>query len=950
MKSSIRFIFLLSTFIILFIGLYDSIEIEASSSSSGILVEDTDVYDSNNNNILTLPKGMTINFTRHNNTEHIVYVYVSGGYKTGYIPEESVEVPFDNNQSYEGRTTSDPTPVYSSNGSVLTTLNDKKIIKYKSYSESWYQAYVYVRGGYKTGYIHKNDLENKIENAKSDQAVTINNSTNVYARNGSRLTTLNKNTVINFTDYSASWIRVTVYANGKYNEGYIQRSDIEVKLENPKSLTGVANSNPSPVYTRSGSIPVNTVINFSEFTSTYYKITVYHQGEYKTGYIRKNNVEVAVSDPSTLQGVINQDSGKFYSRNNKVISSLPRGYVIQFEEFTSNFYKAYIYANGNYRYAYLPTSHVELPVDNPKTLEGVTLKTTNFYSKNRTVLTKLPKDYIINFEEFTSNYYRAYVYTNQGYRYTYLEKNDVEVALDYESSRGIVVKGDADVHTRSNRVFNSIREGSRIIYRPFAANWLSVNVYTGGEYKKGYIKKDQVEILLSNPTKVTDVSLFDSRVFSRPSKSSSVVKNVTDTLVELERITESWFEYKESNNLVGYVHLSQISHDNLFTHTEYERNYNELVDIWLSKNPQIWDSPGWRDATRDEVIYYSNPENYKDQSSNSFYQFLVLSQPAGLEPGEINQKILNGKGSLEGTGDAFVDAANIYGVNEVYLLAHALHETGNGDSELAKGVKVNGTTVYNMYGIQAYDDCPVSCGANHAYDQGWDTPYKAIVGGAKFIAKDYVHAGQDTLYKMRWNPASPGNHQYATDVNWAIGQTSRIVNLYKLIDNYTLFFDIPVYTGAPQIDGDNFTSYPSGISGNTTGRLNFRQSPNTNGQIITTLNDGVEIEIIGEITGESVDGNSTWYKIKNNNQEGWVHSNYVKVNNLLKVVNITSNLRVREEPIDGTTISSLLNNTYVRATKDSNGNYIQEGNWYQIYIPNSTQSGWVSGDFIKEIH
>ena len=28
-------------------------------------------------------------------------------------------------------------------------------------------------------------------------------------------------------------------------------------------------------------------------------------------------------------------------------------------------------------------------------------------------------------------------------------------------------------------------------------------------------------------------------------------------------------------------------------------------------------------------------------------------------------------------------------------------------------------------------------------------------------------AGQNTLYKMRWNPAHPGTHQYATDIDWA---------------------------------------------------------------------------------------------------------------------------------------------------------------------------------------
>ncbi|ECD6517482.1 mannosyl-glycoprotein endo-beta-N-acetylglucosamidase, partial [Salmonella enterica subsp. enterica] len=130
------------------------------------------------------------------------------------------------------------------------------------------------------------------------------------------------------------------------------------------------------------------------------------------------------------------------------------------------------------------------------------------------------------------------------------------------------------------------------------------------------------------------------------------------------------------------------------------------------------------------------------------------------------------KGILAGKASAFVTAANAYGINEIYLISHALLETGNGTSTLANGVKVNGKTVYNMYGIGAYDGSAISSGAQYAYNAGWFTPEAAIIGGAKFIAQGYVNAGQDTLYKMRWNPDAAektGNatHQYASDIGWA---------------------------------------------------------------------------------------------------------------------------------------------------------------------------------------
>ncbi|MEJ7293938.1 glucosaminidase domain-containing protein, partial [Staphylococcus epidermidis] len=76
---------------------------------------------------------------------------------------------------------------------------------------------------------------------------------------------------------------------------------------------------------------------------------------------------------------------------------------------------------------------------------------------------------------------------------------------------------------------------------------------------------------------------------------------------------------------------------------------------------------------------------------------------------------LKGKGMLENQGQAFANAAKLTGVNEIYLIAHALLETGNGQSKLAKGANlVNNQVVsnspikyYNVYGIGAYDYAPL---------------------------------------------------------------------------------------------------------------------------------------------------------------------------------------------------------------------------------------------------
>ncbi|MFW2108398.1 glucosaminidase domain-containing protein [Bacillus spizizenii] len=202
---------------------------------------------------------------------------------------------------------------------------------------------------------------------------------------------------------------------------------------------------------------------------------------------------------------------------------------------------------------------------------------------------------------------------------------------------------------------------------------------------------------------------------------------------------------------------------------------------------------GWRNASSDEVVQYVDPNNFS-RDSKYYFQFLKLSQTAGLNVTEVNQKVLAGKGILTGKAKAFIDAANQYGINELYLISHALLETGNGTSDLANGLTYNGKKVYNMYGIGAYDSNPNYYGAKYAYEQGWFTPEAAIIGGAKFIGSSYIHNtayNQDTLYKMRWS--STATHQYATDIGWAYKQVNRMYSLYSLLDGYTLYFDVPEY-------------------------------------------------------------------------------------------------------------------------------------------------------------
>ncbi|QKY70421.1 peptidoglycan-binding protein [Lentibacillus sp. CBA3610] len=223
----------------------------------------------------------------------------------------------------------------------------------------------------------------------------------------------------------------------------------------------------------------------------------------------------------------------------------------------------------------------------------------------------------------------------------------------------------------------------------------------------------------------------------------------------------------------------------------------------------------WVNAKPDDVFYYLNPNNFINDSIQQF-QFLDLSRPSYIAADKLDQ-FLRGKGTLDGMGQAFIDAARINGINDIYLVSHASLETGNGTSTLASGVPVdkngnitrdsNGdiantnktaTTVYNMFGIDANDSKPLRDGAKRAFEEGWTTPEKAIIGGGAFIGNRYIKDGQNTLYKMRWNPLAMDEtgkfgRQYATDIGWASKQIGSMYNLYQQIGLDTLSMEIPVY-------------------------------------------------------------------------------------------------------------------------------------------------------------
>lgn len=230
----------------------------------------------------------------------------------------------------------------------------------------------------------------------------------------------------------------------------------------------------------------------------------------------------------------------------------------------------------------------------------------------------------------------------------------------------------------------------------------------------------------------------------------------------------------------------------------YDYTLEEMAEYQMAFSPVKYSEN--RKAEQNEVLDALDPSAHSGGYGK--YQFIDLSQSNNVSADTLNA-YLNGKGVLEGKGQQFKDASQAYGISELYLVTHACLETGDGFSELANGVEVNGTLVYNMFGIGAYDANAVKYGSEYAYSMGWTSIDSAIYGGAEWISSNYINNSsyrQNTLYKMRWNPDSPGDHQYATDIDWATAQSKTLKSMFDAFPDAELYFEVPLYKGEKEFD------------------------------------------------------------------------------------------------------------------------------------------------------
>lgn len=231
----------------------------------------------------------------------------------------------------------------------------------------------------------------------------------------------------------------------------------------------------------------------------------------------------------------------------------------------------------------------------------------------------------------------------------------------------------------------------------------------------------------------------------------------------------------------------------------------------------LYDSGNWYYATEDALKVYMDPRN--SLTENTIFQFEQLTYNAEYHTLEAIQKFLDStfmKGDKPMPGmekltyaEAFWAIGKEQGreVSPFHLAARVLQEQGKGESPLISGTYPGYEGLYNYFNVGATgttNEEVIVKGLTYAREHGWDSPYKAILGGADFVSANYIRAGQDTLYLQKFNvnpngTHKPYTHQYMQNISAPTTEARSIKKLYAGANalDCTFVFKIPVYENMP---------------------------------------------------------------------------------------------------------------------------------------------------------
>ena len=239
-------------------------------------------------------------------------------------------------------------------------------------------------------------------------------------------------------------------------------------------------------------------------------------------------------------------------------------------------------------------------------------------------------------------------------------------------------------------------------------------------------------------------------------------------------------------------------------------------------NEYVQVEPGWNQASRAIIEFYLDPRNFFTEEQ--IFQFEQYTYSADVQTLEGTESTLSGTFMSADHGavirddeehdltyaQAFMKIAEIVGISPYVLATRIRFEQGVAGS----GGQISGTWpgyegYYNYFNMGATGSTKEEIYTNaliEAKNEGWDSRWKALLGGAQKFADRYVKMGRNTPYLQHFAVnVQPGGttvyyYPYMTAVQSPESEARRFYQTYQGMENFheqPFVFVIPVYKNMP---------------------------------------------------------------------------------------------------------------------------------------------------------
>lgn len=284
---------------------------------------------------------------------------------------------------------------------------------------------------------------------------------------------------------------------------------------------------------------------------------------------------------------------------------------------------------------------------------------------------------------------------------------------------------------------------------------------------------------------------------------------------------------------------------------------------WNTNTWTIYDGSNWVAANSGYIAYYMDPRNFLNETdifqfeSLSFNKLQTKSGVNAILSGTFMAKtVTDSDETTLNYANAFMKIGELTGVSPYHLASRVRQEQGlNGTSSLISGTYKGYEGYFNYFNVGAAgvtSTLVIKNGLAYAKKAGWDTRYKALLGGSQLLAKNYIAVGQDTLYFQKFNVVNKKNlygHQYMSNLTAAYTEGRKLGQGYT--DKQQAFvFRIPVYKSMPS----------SAVTFTATGNPNnYLKNITVAGQSLTPgfKSDTTKYSLVVENTVSSISVNAT---------------------------------------------------------------------------------------------